>query len=166
MQTYWGVYSSPVGPLYMIVDDNGALVELGFGDAPPQHAPAGPTANAVACRAVERQLADYFGGRLRSFTIAIAPVGTPFQQAVWQHLLEIPFGSTDTYGQIAQAIGHASAARAVGNAVANNPLAIVIPCHRVLPQSGRVGNYATHSLGAGGSAVKRQLLDLEGVQSA
>ncbi|MFW6223996.1 MAG: methylated-DNA--[protein]-cysteine S-methyltransferase, partial [Spirochaetota bacterium] len=88
--------------------------------------------------------------------------GTEFQRLVWQRLRKINYGDVVTYGEIARKIGKKDAARAVGNAVASNPIPIVVPCHRVVPASGNIGNYALRSLNGGGAEAKRSLLALEG----
>ncbi|MEM7792348.1 MAG: MGMT family protein, partial [Verrucomicrobiota bacterium] len=83
------------------------------------------------------------------------PDGTSFQKKIWQELLKVPFGKTVSYGELANAIGKPLAARAVGSAVGANPICLLIPCHRVLPASGRSGNYRW------GPQIKRALLDAE-----
>lgn len=103
----------------------------------------------------EEQLTEYFAGIRREFDLPLAPKGTPFQQAVWAQLLQIPYGETRTYGQLAAALGKPGACRAVGSACHCNPLAILIPCHRVLSANGRLTGYA------GGLDVKEYLLELE-----
>lgn len=103
----------------------------------------------------EEQLTEYFAGVRREFDLPLAPKGTPFQQAVWAQLLQIPYGESCTYGQLAAALGKPSASRAVGNACRSNPLAILIPCHRVVGANGRLTGYA------GGLDVKEYLLELE-----
>jgi methylated-DNA-[protein]-cysteine S-methyltransferase len=106
--------------------------------------------------AAARQLNDYLKGRRRAFDLPLAPCGTAFQRAVWQALLDIPFGQTCSYGQIAAAVGSLKAARAVGLANNKNPIAIIIPCHRVIGADGRLVGYA------GGLHIKEKLLTLEG----
>lgn len=101
------------------------------------------------------ELAEYFAGARREFTFPLAPAGTPFQLSVWKALLTIPYGETRTYGQIAAQIGRPRACRAVGMANNRNPIAIAIPCHRVIGSSGSLVGYAP------GVAVKEQLLRLE-----
>lgn len=101
------------------------------------------------------QLREYFSGRRRQFDLPLAPKGTPFQKKVWAALCEIPYGETRTYGQIAEKVGNPKASRAVGMANHNNPIMIVIPCHRVIGANGSLTGYA------GGLSVKQQLLDLE-----
>lgn len=101
------------------------------------------------------ELAEYFAGARREFTFPLAPAGTPFQLSVWKTLRTIPYGETRTYGQIAAQIGRPTACRAVGMANNRNPIAIAIPCHRVIGSSGSLVGYAP------GVAVKEQLLRLE-----
>ncbi len=101
------------------------------------------------------ELNEYFAGLRTEFETPLAPVGTPFQQAVWDALLDIPFGQTRSYAQIAAAIGKPNAARAVGGACHNNPLAIFIPCHRVVGTNGSLTGFA------GGLATKEFLLQHE-----
>lgn len=104
------------------------------------------------------EMEEYFSGNRRAFSVPLVMRGTDFQQRVWDALLEIPFGQTVTYGQLAKEIGHPGAARAVGTAVGDNPLAIIVPCHRVLPATGGIGEYAS------GSDRKEWLLKHEGVE--
>ena len=103
-----------------------------------------------------RQLLEYFEGRRRCFTLPVAPEGTAFQQRVWGELQKIPCGTTTTYREIARRIGQPTAVRAVGSANGRNPVAIVIPCHRVIGSDGSLTGYA------GGIAIKRRLLRHEG----
>lgn len=103
-----------------------------------------------------QQLREYFEGRRQHFTLPVAPAGTPFQQRVWRELQKIPWGTTTTYRDIAQRIGRPTAVRAVGSANGRNPVAIVIPCHRVIGSDGSLTGYA------GGIATKRRLLQHEG----
>lgn len=119
--------------------------------------------NKYACGEVEWQLDRYFAGELRHFDIAVEYGGTGFQRAVWGRLRKVEYGTTMTYGLLAQKIGRRDAAQAVGNAVAANPIAIIIPCHRVIPASGDIGSYARRSLPEErGNRMKRFLLKLEG----
>lgn len=101
---------------------------------------------------VVSQLTEYFAGRRRNFDLPLAPAGTPFQQRVWNALLDIPYGETISYGELASRIGRKSASRAVGLANGSNPLPIVIPCHRVIGANGKLTGYG------GGLAVKERLL--------
>ena len=106
---------------------------------------------AEACR----QLQAYLDGDLRRFDLPLDPAGTPFQKQVWQQLLTIPYGETRSYREVAQTIGAPRAVRAVGAANGANPIAIVIPCHRVIGSSGKLVGYG------GGLDLKRRLLALE-----
>lgn len=105
----------------------------------------------------ERELAEYFAGTRRVFTVPLDPRGTPFQQQVWQALLQIPLGRLSTYGTIAQQLGRPEASRAVGAAVGRNPVGIIVPCHRVVGSNGALTGYAA------GLPRKQALLQHEGV---
>ncbi len=129
-----------------------ALHFVGAGDAGPLDGCEAPTP--LLRRAVQ-ELQAYFAGERRTFDWPLAPAGTPFQQAVWAALREIPYGETRTYGQIAARIGRPKACRAVGMANNRNPIAIIVPCHRVVGASGALVGYAA------GLSVKEQLLRLE-----
>ncbi|MBW1689561.1 MAG: cysteine methyltransferase [Deltaproteobacteria bacterium] len=102
-----------------------------------------------------RQLDLYFQGRLKRFTLKLAPQGTPFQLDVLRALQEVPYGETVSYGELARRIGRPKASRAVGAANARNPISIVIPCHRVIGSDGSLVGFG------GGLEVKEKLLDLE-----
>ena len=101
------------------------------------------------------QLGEYFAGERRTFDLPLAPEGTDFQRRVWAQLRAIPYGSTSTYGEVARAIGATNGFRAVGLANGRNPIAIIVPCHRVIGADGSLTGYA------GGMERKRFLLDLE-----
>ena len=101
------------------------------------------------------QLAEYFAGSRQDFDLPLRPQGTAFQQTVWQALLDIPYGTTESYGELARRIGQPTASRAVGLANGRNPISIVIPCHRVVGANGSLTGYG------GGIERKRTLLDLE-----
>lgn len=105
-----------------------------------------------------RQLTQYLEGQRREFDLPLAPEGTPFMRRVWDALLQVTYGTTATYGEIAARIGVPRAARAVGMANHRNPISIFIPCHRVIGASGKLVGYG------GGLALKRRLLALEGVR--
>lgn len=119
----------------------------------PGHA-AGTEIPPLLRRAAE-ELGEYLAGRRRDFTLPLDPRGSDFQRQVWQALRSIPYGQTRTYGQIAEQIGRRRAARAVGMANNRNPIAILIPCHRVIGSDGSMTGYAA------GIAVKERLLALE-----
>jgi methylated-DNA-[protein]-cysteine S-methyltransferase len=102
-----------------------------------------------------QQLNEYFAGKRTSFDLTLNPQGTPFQLAVWGQLLEIPYGQTLSYGALAARLGNPNASRAVGLANGSNPIAIVIPCHRVIGANGKLTGFG------GGIDVKEKLLALE-----
>lgn len=140
---------SPVGPVWVAVDDDGAVTAVQFGEP---DVPAGPSA---ASEAAATQLREYFAGERTDFELTLAASGTPFQHRVWAALCEIPFGVTWSYGELATHIGQPTASRAVGLANRRNPIAVVVPCHRVIGASGTLTGYA------GGVERKRWLLDHE-----
>lgn len=104
---------------------------------------------------IVKQLDEYFEGMRKVFDLPIEPEGTEFQKKVWRALIEIPYGETKSYGEIAKIIGNDKAARAVGMANNKNPIAIIIPCHRVIGANGKLVGYA------GGLELKEKLLELE-----
>ncbi|MHB2017891.1 MAG: methylated-DNA--[protein]-cysteine S-methyltransferase [Candidatus Xenobia bacterium] len=132
-----------MGPMHGEVDANGALKRLAFGAGP-----AGPPPHAL-----QQQIDEYFASRREAFDLPLAPEGTPFQQRVWRALCEIPYGTTLSYGELAARLG--SSSRAVGRANATNPIALIVPCHRVIGRDGSLTGYAF------GIELKRRLLDLE-----
>jgi methylated-DNA-[protein]-cysteine S-methyltransferase len=138
---------SPVGQL-TIDENDGAIVAIRWAAAPAGN--GSPLLSEAA-----RQLAAYFDGGLHRFDLPLAPAGTSFEARVWVAMQAIPYGETQCYGDLAEAIG--SAPRAVGRACGKNPIPIIIPCHRVLAKDG-LGGYS----GEGGLATKQHLLALEG----
>lgn len=154
---YFATLNIPVGPLYLFADDH-ALYRISFladinRDKPPAPVPA--SKDHPLLNRAKAQLAEYFSGSRQQFDLPLSPQGTAFQQAVWGYMEEIPYGETRSYGEIADALGNANKARAVGGAANKNPLPIVIPCHRVLGSSGNLTGFA------GGLEIKRFLIDLE-----
>lgn len=147
------VHPSPVGGL-TLVSDGSALVICGFEGRQPMRGARGTRPDRVLDLA-RRELDAFFAGRFREFTVPLAPRGTPFQQRVWNALREIPYGETRAYGQIAARIGARDAVRAVGAANGVNPIAIIIPCHRVIGANGSLTGFG------GGLDRKRFLLELE-----
>ena len=160
MTLYTAAYNSPLGPI-VIESDGEALTSLRFGEGE-----LGSTQEAASIPIfdeVRRWLDDYFAGKQMENAvmggktdgrITVRPRGTLFQQRIWQALLTIPYGETVSYGDIAQMVGCKSA-QAVGQAVGANPIALLIPCHRVIAAHGKLGGYAY------GQEIKRQLLELE-----
>jgi methylated-DNA-[protein]-cysteine S-methyltransferase len=104
-----------------------------------------------------RELAEYFEGKRKVFSIPLDPIGTEFQRMVWRELLNVPYGQTESYGEIAKRIGKSGACRAVGGANRRNPIPIVIPCHRIIGSDGSMVGYA----GPNGIEYKRRLLEFE-----
>ncbi len=149
---------SPVGPLRLTAED-GVLTGVLFVDGPEIGAVAASSSGGESVPVLaeaRRQLEEYFAGERHDFELALAGAGTPFRQRVWSELRQIPFGQTASYGQIAQRLGlPPGAARAVGLANGANPIAIVVPCHRVIGADGTLTGYA------GGLERKRFLLGLE-----
>jgi methylated-DNA-[protein]-cysteine S-methyltransferase len=144
--------STPVGAYTAEFDADGVLVSLERRQSTDRRTALGDL--------LRRELDDYFALRLRQFTVRVAPGGTEFQQRVWRELQAIPWGELRNYGEIARSIGSPGASRAVGAANGSNPIAIVIPCHRVVAANGSLGGYT------GGVGVKHALLTLEGHRPA
>ncbi len=142
---------SPLGSL-TLVEEDGALVQLAFDGYTVLES---EEVDSPLLREAERQLASYFAGQLQVFSLPLCTRGTPFQEKVWCALQKIPYGETRTYGELAAMIGQPTAARAVGGANHRNPLAIIIPCHRVVAAHGGLGGYG------GGLDKKQWLLALE-----
>ena len=162
-QSFRFPYASPLGPV-TLGSDGQALTGLWFdgqrffGASLGEDAPVRPL---DVFDTAARWLDAYFSGRAPDFTPPLRLDGTPFQRAVWELLLNIPYGRTATYGELAAALGarrdrHRPSARAVGNAVARNPVSLIVPCHRVVGAGGKLTGYA------GGLDRKRRLLRLEG----
>lgn len=149
-------YDSPLGRLGAIATAAG--VQLLHFDPQPLPADTAPATDPAAdhLQQLGQELSAYFAGRLQRFTVPLAPQGSPFQQRVWGLLQQIPYGETRTYGELAGQLGQPGAARAVGLANGQNPLAILCPCHRVISPGGKLTGYA------GGLHRKRALLELEG----
>jgi O-6-methylguanine DNA methyltransferase len=148
--------SSPAGPLFLAASQKG-LVRLEFEGREVKLNPATTELreSKPALAPYLRELNEYFAGERRQFSIPLDLRGTEFQLACWHELLKIPYGETRSYRDIAQAIGHPHAFRAVGMSNNRNPVAIVVPCHRVIASSGSLCGYG------GGLDLKRKLLDLE-----
>ena len=131
-----GVYRSPLGDI-VLTSDGSALTGLRFAEASCGQPAEGIPLLADACRWLDL----YFSGATPDFTPRLAPLGTPFQLSVWRELLTIPYGQTVSYGHIAQRL-RCHSAQAVGGAVGRNPIALIIPCHRVIGSNGQLTGYA------------------------
>ncbi|MDT0462979.1 methylated-DNA--[protein]-cysteine S-methyltransferase [Streptomyces gibsoniae] len=146
---------SPYGPLTLVADDG---VLCGLYMVGQRHRPPEETfgdRDAAPFGAAAEQLAAYFAGELKEFTLELRMAGTPFQRSVWQQLKEIPYGETRSYGELADALGNPGASRAVGLANGKNPIGIIVPCHRVVGANGSLTGYG------GGLDRKKRLLDFE-----
>ena len=153
-------HATPIGRLLLVgeQDDARGVRLSGIYMEQHRHGPAVDPSwaeDSLAFGDVARQLDEYFAGMRATFDLPLAPAGTPFQRRVWAELASIPQGMTVTYGELARRVGHPGAARAVGAAVARNPISIVVPCHRVVGSDGTLTGYA------GGVARKAFLLALE-----
>jgi len=137
---------TPFGPSWAAIDAAGALKKFTFGK---------PETDGGTLPDLARQLEEFFKGTRRTFDLVLAPEGTEFQKRVWAELVKIPFGETISYGDLAQRIGNPSASRAVGHANSKNPVALIVPCHRVIGANGTLTGYA------GGLELKHKLLAWE-----
>ena len=154
-QIYYEQMPSPIGPLFLVADDEG-LREVRFELERRAHAPQdGWVHSAQKLAEVRRQLEEYFAGERLTFDLFLKPQGTDFQQSVWHALTTIPYAVTTSYGQISQQIQRPKASRAVGAANGRNPIPIIIPCHRVIGSNGTLTGFA------GGLAAKQWLLEHE-----
>jgi methylated-DNA-[protein]-cysteine S-methyltransferase len=147
-------FSTPLGEMATAVDERGCVKRLTFlagrDRFDPESIGGGPR-----CEGVVRQLAEYFAGERTAFDLPLDPEGTEFQRDVWRALTEIPYGERSSYSDIARRIGRPEAVRAVGAANGANPIAVVIPCHRVIGRDGSLTGYGA------GLPIKRWLLDFE-----
>ena len=140
--------NSPIGKLMLAGDEHG----LRLLSMPPFRVEPAWQRDDIAFADVRTQLTGYFAGKRREFDVQLNLVGNPFELSVWEALCTIPYGETASYGDIARAVARPNAVRAVGQANGRNPLAIVVPCHRVIGADGRLTGYA------GGIERKRWLL--------
>ncbi|MFH0883972.1 MAG: methylated-DNA--[protein]-cysteine S-methyltransferase [bacterium] len=158
---YWTSMNSPLGSLLIVLDEQGALTHLDFAETRNRNRPdvGNAVRNDKRCVHVVRQLKEYFAGKRRDFDLKVMPEGTEFQCKVWKVLQTIPYGQTISYGEQARRMGNPNASRAVGAANGTNPIAIILPCHRVIGSSGALVGYAS------GIERKRWLLEHEGALS-
>ena len=148
------LFDTPLGQVGLAEED-GAVVRLYLPNAPTPRIMPHETPLLAEGR---RQLLDYLTGARQTFDLPLRLQGTEFQRQVWEALRAIPYGETRSYGQLAAALGRPKACRAVGMANHNNPIPILVPCHRVVGTDGSLTGYA------GGLDLKRRLLELEGVR--
>jgi methylated-DNA-[protein]-cysteine S-methyltransferase len=152
---YFTIVDSPIGELLLTGDDKRLTGLLMTESGDHRAVSAARTRRDDVFAGAATQLDEYFAGERENFDLRLDPSGTPFQLKVWSALREIPFGETRSYGQIAATIGQPKAARAVGTANNRNPIAVIVPCHRVIGTNGALVGYA------GGLDRKRLLLSLE-----
>lgn len=149
---YYSTYNSPLGEIALTANDDG-LTALAFqtGKAAIVFDPSHIEDPSKFINVVQ-QLDEYFANKRKTFELALAPKGTTFQQQVWRALTQIPYGETTSYGWLAKKINNEKAVRAVGSANGANPIALIIPCHRVIGSNGKLTGYA------GGLSLKAKLL--------
>lgn len=144
-------YKSPSGTFYLVMElEEDTIIDLGFC---PAQKPSIPESELE--KEIFRQLDAYFEGQSQEFELPFFATGTVFQLTVWEELLKIPYGETISYAELAARIGRPKAYRAVGGALHHNPVALLVPCHRVLGAKGKLTGFA------GGTEVKAALLELE-----
>ena len=152
MDEVWTTVPTPLGELLLTAVDDG-LTKAHF---PPYDEPSTPPSpDHPVLAAARRQLLEHFAGERTDFDLPLAPPGTAFQQRVWEELRRIPYGTTTTYGELARRLGDPKCVRAVGLANGRNPIAVVVPCHRVIGSDGKLRGYAA------GVERKQRLLALE-----
>lgn len=155
MHYYYSEMQTPVGPV-TIVSNGEAITGVTLRPAAHVITRGGVwTEDDARVVAAREQLAAYFAGELRQFSLRLAPSGTAFQKQVWAALQQIPYGETRSYGALAASLGHSGSARAVGAANRTNPIGIIVPCHRVIGADGTLTGYA------GGIERKKFLLEHE-----
>ena len=158
MSLSYKLIPSPIGKLKLVASDEGLVAILWENDRPRRVRLADLVENPAhpMLLRTEKELNEYFSHKRKAFTVPLDMRGTYFQKQVWEALLGIPFGETRTYGQLAIQLGNPNATRAVGAANGRNPIAIIVPCHRVIGFSGKLTGFA------GGLDAKDHLLKLEG----
>ncbi|WP_118949971.1 methylated-DNA--[protein]-cysteine S-methyltransferase [Taibaiella helva] len=151
---YTSFYQSPLGPVRISASEAGLLSVSFIEEEQGQYLAEPAVANTLSRLAVQ-QLDEYFNGKRTAFDIPLSPSGTSFQEAVWRELVKVPFGKTESYGYIAHQLNNPLSIRAVGSANNRNPIAVFIPCHRIIGADGSLTGYA------GGLWRKEYLLKLE-----
>lgn len=152
---YYDYYESPLGRL-LLAEEHDALTCLAFGAIKNFPDTEICRKDTTLLQAAKLQLMEYFAGNRKTFDLPLAPAGTPFQKKVWEALCTIPYGETKSYQDIAVQIGTPKGCRAVGMANNRNPIAIIVPCHRVIGKNGSMVGYG------GGLWIKEWLLNHEG----
>lgn len=155
MKRYWDTIETPFGVFAAWVDEAGRLLRFRFRIADAERVDPEAERDARALDEVRRQVAEYAAGRRQEFEFELNAEGPEFDKLVWRALSDIPFGRTTSYGAVAKTIGHPLAARAVGAANGANPIALIVPCHRVIGSDGSLTGFG------GGLPLKRKLLEHE-----
>jgi len=145
-----GTFLTIIGKVSIVADRNSVHAVY----LPSDNLPSVESGTTPVMEEAIGEVSEYLNGSRKVFTVPVTPEGTEFQRLVWEALTDIPYGSTATYGEIAEYIGHPRSARAVGMACGCNPIPIIIPCHRVVAANG-IGGYS------GGLTIKRKLLEIE-----
>jgi len=162
MRQFYDTFPTPAGDFSVAVDSNGSVIATAFGGLPElreRFAADDVVHDPARVAAARAEVTEYFAGQRQEFTLQLAPSGTPFQHKVWAALVRIPFGETRSYGQLATELGNPGASRAIGRANATNPIALIVPCHRIIGSDGSLTGFAF------GGDIKRQLLTHEGSSS-
>jgi methylated-DNA-[protein]-cysteine S-methyltransferase len=152
MKRYWDIIESPFSSFAAWVDEKGRLLRFNLRATGAAKLDPEAERNAKALSDVRRQVGEYAKGKRQLFEFELAAKGPDFNQQVWKALCDIPFGTTTSYGAVARTIGYPKAARAVGAANGANPIALIVPCHRVIGSDGSLTGYG------GGLPLKRKLL--------
>lgn len=155
MKRYWDIIETPFGNFAAWMDEAGRLLRFRFRAADAEKVDPQAERNAAALEEVRRQVEEYSAGKRQEFEFELNAEGPDFDKLVWKALSDIPFGQTTSYGAVAKAIGHPMAARAVGAANGANPIALIVPCHRVIGSDGSLTGFG------GGLPLKRRLLEHE-----
>ena len=156
---YYDLIRTKLGTILVAGDDEGLKV-LNIQDGNRKYQiPSEWKQNEAFFKDVKEQIYRYLEGDLKEFDVKLAPVGTDFQRKVWNALTKIPYGTTVSYGYVAEMIGNPKASRAVGHANSLNPIQVIIPCHRVVSSSGKLAGYA------GGLDVMVEILKIEGIKA-
>jgi len=155
MKHYWDTIETPFGTFAAWVDERGTLIRFNLRAAGAAKVERDAKRDSRALGEVRRQVNEYAEGKRQAFEFELDAEGPEFNRLVWNALLDIPFGRTTSYGAIAKTIGHPNSARAVGAANGANPIALIVPCHRVIGSDGSLTGYG------GGLPLKRKLLEHE-----
>jgi methylated-DNA-[protein]-cysteine S-methyltransferase len=155
VKRYWDTIETPFGLFAAWVDEAGRLLRFAFRSAGAERVDMEAERDAAALEEVRRQVAEYSVGRRQEFQFELNAEGPEFDKLVWRALNDIPFRHTTSYGAVAKTIGHPLAARAVGAANGANPIALIVPCHRVIGSDGSLTGFG------GGLPLKRKLLEHE-----